>query len=177
MPTTGERAHLAEGPSHVTITVREYRASDVARVAELRDEAVAFLRRTYRPGAALVAARGHDESCWRTLVADSSAGVVGTVEYKHAGGCFQLRLLAVTREHQRVGVARALVAHLTQHAPTTGTIRLTLYTIAETGNVPILERLGFHVVETAATTDFESDSHLTLHEVQMELNTCDALSK
>ena len=68
--------------------------------------------------------------------------------------------LFVHEHHRRRGVARALLDAL---GP-----RLSLFTIRETGNVPIFERLGFAVVREELATEYVSDAHAQLHEVYME---------
>jgi GNAT superfamily N-acetyltransferase len=132
------------------VIVREAETGD--ELAAVTASAIATLRHTYRPTAAAIA-RARPS---RRLVAVARGEIVGTLEYDggHVVGLF------VHADHRRRGVARALLAAL-------GPRELSLFTIRETGNVPIFVRLGFAVVREELATDYVSDVYAQLHEVHM----------
>lgn len=143
---------MGRGDLHALI-VRDAAAGD--ELAAVTASAIATLRQTYRPTDAAVARAAARQS--RRLVALERGEIVGTLEYDagHVVGLF------VHEAHRRCGVARALLDALGPRA-------LSLFTIRETGNVPIFERLGFAVVREQLATDYVSDVHTALHEVYMK---------
>jgi ribosomal protein S18 acetylase RimI-like enzyme len=138
------------------IRVRDAQPGDEPAIARVTESAIATLRAVYRPSAAAIARRGAS-SARRLVAIDGDDALVGTLEHDagHVVGLF------VHGEHRRHGVARELLAAIGGRA--------SLYTIRETGNVTIFERLGFRVVRERPAVDYVPvGSHATLHEVYME---------
>jgi len=65
-------------------------------------------------------------------------------------------------------VLRALVEYLGNLARTEGLRALSLYTVKQTGNVPVFERLGFHSVREEPAKWAVSDCNGELTDVFME---------
>jgi GNAT superfamily N-acetyltransferase len=147
--------------------VRDATSGDEAAVEAVTASAITTLRQTYRPTAAAIARKA--QRALTRLVAVSDDQIVGTVEYCLDGGHLHVIGLNVSATHRRQGVARCLVDALVAIAKRVGANRLSLFTIRETGNVPIFERLGFVITSEAIATDFVSDRFERLSEVQMQL--------
>jgi len=128
------------------VVVREAVAADREAARDLSARAERALRKVYRPSPELVRAGGAPASDWPGLVAECDGELVGTVSYQVQEDRLHLRALMVDPDHQRQGVARALIGRLSELARLLGVTRLSLYTVVQTGNVPIFERLGFTVV-------------------------------
>jgi ribosomal protein S18 acetylase RimI-like enzyme len=94
--------------------------------------------------------------------------VVGTVRYPCEGERIHLIGLLVHPQFQRQGVARALVEVVAQIGQQKGMRRLSLYTVKETGSVPIFDKLGFETMTERIAQDVESDRYETLTDVYME---------
>jgi hypothetical protein len=65
-------------------------------------------------------------------------------------------------------VARCLVDALADIATGASADRLSLYTIRETGNVEVFERLGFAIIAERAAVDVVGETHERLTDVYME---------
>ena len=61
-----------------------------------------------------------------------------------------------------------MIEHLATVAAQAGKHRLSLFTIRETGNIPVFEKLGFRVVHESLDSFAESDRFPELHEAYME---------
>jgi hypothetical protein len=61
-----------------------------------------------------------------------------------------------------------MVESLAEKASSMGLAKLSLFTVRETGNVPIFEHLGFKVVREEPAQDIESATGSPLREVYME---------
>jgi GNAT superfamily N-acetyltransferase len=153
----------------MTILIREAlsRDADSATVVSVRAEG--FLRTIYRPTEALTQAMRSSQTTRRQLVAICDDEVRGTVSFEQRGDCLHLQALAVDPDWQRRGVARALISHAKALADSRGIPLLSLYTVVETGNVTIFERLGFHVVSTRLATGLEPVAAPTLTEAYMQM--------
>jgi len=115
-----------------------------------------------------VALKKDEASEYATLVGEYKGSIVATVEYRVDSIGLHVRGLAVDPAFQRRGFARRIVEGLTDIARGQEPNMITLYTIRETGNVLLFERLGFHVVGEAIACWCESDLFDVLHEIQME---------
>jgi ribosomal protein S18 acetylase RimI-like enzyme len=153
------------------VVVRDATPADEQRVAEVTSAAFAPLRRVYRPGPAALAGKAVLDAATRRLVAESTPDgiVVGTVGYRVAADRLEVTGLAVAPRHQRQGVARALIARLASVAAGRGLKSLTLYTIRQTGNKSVFERLGFRVESEQDAAAFESVTGAPLTEAFMRL--------
>ncbi|HEY1818037.1 MAG TPA: GNAT family N-acetyltransferase [Kofleriaceae bacterium] len=142
----------------MTFRVRDAQPADEPAIARVAESAIATLRATYRPSAGMIA-RAADRRRLRRLVAiDADDSLVGTLAHDngHVVGLF------VHTDHRRRGVARQLLDAIDGRA--------SLYTIRETGNVLVFERLGFRIVREQPAVDYVAvaDEHATLTEVYME---------
>jgi predicted N-acetyltransferase YhbS len=150
----------------MTVTVRVEQVGDAAAVRRITDDAFAPLRRVYRPSPEQLA---HVATvALERLVAVRADELVGTVRYRVDGDLLRLVGLAVAPSEQRRGVARALVAHLTVIAHARGCRALALFTIEQTGNVTLFERLGFEVIAKERDLLSISTSGEELVEVYLE---------
>ncbi|MHC5039614.1 MAG: GNAT family N-acetyltransferase [Planctomycetota bacterium] len=150
------------------IRVREAKPEDLKAARAVSALAEADLRRVYRPTAEAIQRKADRSPVLTRLVALRDGEIVGTVEYEVTEDRVQLLGLDVHPEHRRLGVARALVVRIAERGAEEGARILSLYTIKETGNAEIFERLGFQIVEEAPAQDFESDTFDILTEYRME---------
>ena len=151
------------------ITVRLATPEDNDAMAEVSALATETLRETYRltphpPSDA------SDRPALTRLVAEVEGRIVGTVQYGIRGSRLHIIGLMVRPDHRRKGVARAMIESLALTARDLGMTHLSLYTIRETGNVPIFERVGFAVIREETATWAESDRFDALTDVYMERN-------
>ena len=103
----------------------------------------------------------------QTLVFAEAGRVHGTVSYYLDPPYVRLFRLAVDPQQRRAGVARALIEHLeTQQARSRG-FELALYTIVETGNVAIFEKLGFRVRRQVIASYATGSKGQPVHEAEM----------
>jgi ribosomal protein S18 acetylase RimI-like enzyme len=147
--------------------VREATPGDELDAGDVERLATADLRRVYRPTAAAFQARTALDGALRRLVAVLDGRVVGTVRYRVEGERLSLLALGVHPSFRLRGVARALVRQLEAIAAEAQCTAITLYTILQTGNVAVFERLGFEIESEAPTPLFEGEHHQTLTEVSM----------
>lgn len=149
-----------------SITVRVAHLGDAVAVQRITDAAFAPLRRIYEPSPtqrAHVAAQELER-----LVAIDGAHMVGTVRWRSDGDLLRVTGLAVEPTHQRRGVARTLLHMLAAFARIRGCRALALYTIEQTGNVSVFERLGFMEIWKERDVSSISVSGADLFEVYME---------
>ena len=152
--------------SQQTAVVREATEADNTAIAEVCRLATEDLRTVYRPGPSLSEqAIGKPMS---RLVADIGGTIVGTVRYCLDSDRLHIIGLMVHPCHQRKGVARRLVESLAEIGRASGAGRLSLFTVKETGNIPVFENLGFRVVRETAAADLVSVSGEPLTEAYME---------
>ena len=149
------------------IAVRQANESDTDAVAAVTASALQTLRRVYRPTDAAAARREQTAPRRHRLVAHVDGEVCGTVEYHFEDDRLHLMGLAVSFTHRRNGVARSLLEHLADLAAAAGKKRLSLYSVRQTGNVAIFERMGFRVIREEPAIDLVSDTAAELTEVFM----------
>jgi GNAT superfamily N-acetyltransferase len=147
------------------IEVRPARPGERPAIDSIMAAATAQLRRIYRPTAQAVAQAKSAPVEW--LVAECQGRLVGTLRYDRQDDRFHLGL-GVVPDFQRQGVARLLIERLAAMARSSGARCLSLYTICQTGNVAIFERLGFAVVREAPAVGVESMTDQPLSEAYME---------
>lgn len=160
------------------ILIRECCDSHRAEADEVTAKAFETLRRIYRPTREAVEMKRRRPPA-RRLIAfqpnqrdenlQDNGPIIGSVEYEVLDDQLSMMALAVHLEWRRRGIARLLIEKLQQIGRDHGVSRLTLWTILETGNVPIFERLGFRVVRVENADLFESDQFEELEEALMEL--------
>ena len=148
------------------IRVREPVPADETAIAAVVASGIATLRQTYRPTPVAVARKA--DLVLHRLVATDDDAIVGTVEYACNSERLHLMGLYTLDTHRGRGVARRIVDALVVIANAHGARTLSLYTICETGNVPIFERLGFEVVRETPARDVASEHQVPLTEAYLE---------
>ena len=142
-------------------------AADTDNAAALRIAQQAFdeLRSIYRPKELAMPVASPKSV---RLVAEADDQIVGTVLYTTESDRLHLRGLAVDSLFRRAGVATALIEYLIELAKTAGLKSLSLYTVKQTGNVTIFDRLGFHIVSEEPAYWAVSGSGIELTDVFMQ---------
>ena len=148
------------------VFVREASSEDAIDVSRICQLGITELRRVYRPQFGLTKQSSHKPM--KRLVAITDGKVVGTVQCQLTADRLHLIGLFVHPDYRFKGVARGLVEKSIEIARSTGINRLSLYTIEETGNVTIFERLGFTVVRRSVPLDMESVNGKPITEAYME---------
>jgi GNAT superfamily N-acetyltransferase len=138
-------------------------AEELADAKWLAESSFAELRRIYVPRKA-----ASDNTACSRVVARIDGQIAGTVLYEIQPRQIHLRELAVDAQHRRQGVARAIIEYLASIALAAACPRMTLYTIAQTGNVAIFERLGFRTVSEEPAIWAASPGREELVDVLME---------
>lgn len=127
--------------------IRDASSADQPPLDELTRLAFEELRRIYRPSQGAVSAKAAlDASLARIVAVDERDDIVGTVQYRIEVSRLHLLGLAVDPTHRRLGVARRLVDHLVETACRRSLEVVSLYTVKETGNPAVFERLGFRTI-------------------------------
>jgi len=154
----------------MALHVRPALPADAEAIARVDASGTRTLRAVYRPTPAAIAGGRALRAGCETLVAELDGELVGVVRLRGDGDgdgdgddTLQLFGLFVDEAHRRRGVARALVAAARER----DYARIALHTIAETGNVPIFERLGFVTVAVQPADDVIGDGPRT--DVALEL--------
>ena len=150
----------------VRIEIRDALESDRPAISAVMSDATAVLRKVYRPSPS-AARRARSAADVRWVVAVECEQIVGALRCVAKPDSLHLGV-GVHPDHQRKGVARALIAFLAEKARAQEISKLSLYTIKETGNMPIFERLGFSFVREGPAEDCESATGAQLTDVYME---------
>ena len=153
---------------HGHFFVREAKAEDLLEAKTVHARAFAPLAGIYRFTGDTLARQEERFHDGVRLVALQEGRIVGTMQYRCDARHVHLLALAVLPDFQRLGAGRTLVEHAAHLSPALGHHTLALDTIAETGNVPRFERMGFRVVQTRVAQDCVSERFGTLHLVTME---------
>jgi ribosomal protein S18 acetylase RimI-like enzyme len=150
------------------IIIREACNADREGYEAVSHCAIQILRKTYRPkrGVTSAPAIGND---LKRLVALINEKIVGTVRYSIDENRLHLLGLMVHPDFHHQGIAKELVRYLTERAEDQNIKILSLYTIKETGNVNIFEKMGFKVVRMESADIWaESDVFNCLTDVYMQ---------
>ena len=150
------------------IIIRKELPTDVDDLAQVNQSALATLRQTYHPNQKALAKRRETAKSPNRLVTVLNNRVVGSVEYRINSDRLHLMSLEVHSDFRRKGVAGSLVEALCQIGKILGATRLTAYTVTQTGNPLIFERMGFRVISEEPSEYFESDRFETLTETLLE---------
>jgi ribosomal protein S18 acetylase RimI-like enzyme len=150
-----------------TLTVRDATAADQAAILDLERSATEDLRKVYRPTAVAPQHRAALDPQLRRLVAVIAGLVVGIVHYQIEDDRLSFLGLAVHPDFRRRGIATALIQELEVIGRDGACRAMTLWTVRETRNVEIFQRLGFAVETEEPSTLFESDKFPSLSEVFM----------
>jgi ribosomal protein S18 acetylase RimI-like enzyme len=141
----------------VDVNVREATPADADEIAVVSASAVATLREIYRPNQRALAHKQAIADTLTRLVAVLNGRVIGAVEYSLTGDRVHFLSLDVHSDYRRQGVAKRLVAELARIGKSAGAARLSTYTVTQTGNPAIFERMGFQVIYEEPSEFFESD--------------------
>jgi N-acetylglutamate synthase-like GNAT family acetyltransferase len=146
------------------ISIRPATDDDNVAAEAIARRAFDELRRVYRPNGSTTAAG----LPMVRLVAEIGGQIIGTITYAVQSDRLHLRGLAVDAGCRRTGAARELIEYAGDIARTEGLRALSLYTVKQTGNVPVFERLGFHTVREEPATWAVSECGGELTDVFME---------
>lgn len=153
----------------MVVKVRSALKEDLEAATQVGNLAFGTIRHIYRPLREVVAQNPSSKrSSERRLVALIGGRVVGTVRYWIESQSVHLLGLATHPDFTKRGIARSLVENVEEQAREEGADSASLFTIRETGNVAIFEKLGYSVVHEESAKCFESDIYDTLVEVKME---------
>lgn len=148
-------------------TVRTATPTDQEGVLQVEASATATLRKTYRPTKRAMANKKNIEKQLIRLVAEEDGRIVGTVQYEITENTLHMIGLGVHEAYRRKGIARKIIGCLSDIGRARSLRSISLFTIKETGNVPIFEKLRFEVVSETLDEFFESDRFGSLTEVKM----------
>lgn len=81
--------------------------------------------------------------------------IAGTLQYEFIDDRVHVRGLAVHPELRRRGVARRLVEYVAERGAGAGCRAVSLFTIRETGNAEIFQRLGFRIIRESEDSTAE----------------------
>ena len=150
------------------IVIREAKPADALELDEVSASAVATLRKTYRPNPRALANKQAIAETLTQLVAVADGRVVGSVQYSLKSDRVHFLSLEVHSDYRRRGIATRLVAELAEIGQRAGARTLSTYTVTQTGNCKIFERMGFRVISEEPSLFFESDRFDTVTEAYLE---------
>jgi ribosomal protein S18 acetylase RimI-like enzyme len=152
----------------IFIQVRDSQPGDMADVKTLQDLAFRPLRKIYRPTSAACAKLAGIKPQLRRLVAILDGKPVGSVQYYAVDDRLHLLGLAVHPDFQRRGIAKRLLESLSHIATSMKLRKLSLYTVKQTGNGAIFEKMGFQAITEEPDSFSESDTFERLTDIYME---------
>jgi ribosomal protein S18 acetylase RimI-like enzyme len=152
----------------MAIVVRIATPHDEQAAKRVGDAAFATVRAIYRPNPAASMSLSSIAPALKRLVAKDGGRIVGTVRFGISQSCLRVVGLGVLPEARRRGVARAMLDELASLAKSNDCRALALYTVTQTGNVTVFERLGFHVVSEGPDPYSISPDGEALTEAYME---------
>jgi ribosomal protein S18 acetylase RimI-like enzyme len=150
------------------VRVREATPADADELAVVKASARATLREIYRPNQKALAHKQAIAETLTCLVAVYDGRVVGAVQYQLTSDRVHFLSLDVLSDYRRQGVAKQLVAELARIGKSAGVTRLSTYTVTQTGNPAIFERMGFRVIYEEPSDFYESDHFDILTEAYLE---------
>tara|TARA_R110002095_G_scaffold146091_1_gene126458 strand:- start:2051 stop:2536 length:486 start_codon:yes stop_codon:yes gene_type:complete len=150
------------------ILIREANSDDAEEVAVVFEAAFTPVRSIYRPTCETLARQTNHRWEETRLVAELQGQIVATVQFDQHETHLHVLGLAVHPEFQRRGIAGCLLDWIFAHASRIGRQSVVLETIKETGNVPLFEKRGFHIVNEVIAAWCVSEIHEQLYFVTME---------
>ncbi|QDU17031.1 putative acetyltransferase [Gimesia maris] len=150
------------------ILIREATPADAAAATAVFEAAFAPLRSIYQPTGAALASQAERAQVGTQIVAEIDGTIVATVQYDLHDNHIHVIGLAVHPDFQRKGIARQLLDWICIQAKNLGQPAVVLYTIRETGNVPLFEKLEFHITHEETATWCVSETYRELHDVKLE---------
>ena len=150
------------------IVVRISEPEDEQQLAALSSLVTDEIRRVYRPTESAVARKKKKSQSLTRLVALKRNRIIGTVQYGIEQDRLHIIGLMVHPDYRRLGAARELIVAMNEIARSRQLRALSLYTVEQTGNVPIFEKLGFVTISRHEAVDFASEKYKSLTEFYME---------
>ncbi len=149
------------------IETRPALSTELDQVRSIRAQSFVTLREVYRPLPNALPVDAASDPLLYDLIAFISGRAAGVVGISQRSMDMRVSGLAVLPEFRNRQVATALLEHAHRLAQDSGCGVLRLFTIGETGNIPIFERLGFECVAETVADWCVSDRFDTLHDVEM----------
>lgn len=150
------------------IMVRLATPQDAQGYDEAWQSAMSTLRETYRTTQQFLNEEWRPPSDLTRIAAVLDGRVVGVVQCYVQDDCFHIMRFGVHADFRGMGVGRKLIEYVSDLARAKGFERISVYTIKETGNVPIYEALGFSVLSEEEAKWAESDKYDKLTDVHLE---------
>ena len=152
----------------IAILVRAAEDGDAEQVRLVGEATFAAVRSIHHPKPSTVATLAATTPTLPRLVAEQAGQVVGSVRYAVSDDVVRVIGLAVFPPLHRRGIARRILEALSEVGRRHSCRASALYTIVQTGNVPVFERLGFRTVSEAPDDHSISVSGAPLTEAYME---------
>jgi ribosomal protein S18 acetylase RimI-like enzyme len=148
-------------------TVRLAVPQDVDTIKRVSESGTRTLREVYSPSAKALANRQTLLTDSLILVAEFDDVIVGVMRLRAEEDRLHIFGLAVDDAFRKRGVARALLDEAMKRTQSLGKQAVSLYTVRETGNVQIFERLGFRTISERPDEFSVSSTFPVLTEVYM----------
>lgn len=156
------------------ISSRIAKSDELDLVRSIRERGFVSVREIYTPNQDAIPVASHDLKAPNDggvrydILADIDGLAAGVVSVVVDGNILRLSGLAVLPELRRQGFAKSLLKHAERLAVDAGCQSIELFTVRETGNVAIFNRLGFHVVDETVADWCWSNRFKVLLETEME---------
>lgn len=138
--------------------IREATREDKQSIEELSVLTNASLRKVYRPTRQAIQHKATRKKLRTVLVCKTDGKLTGSVDYEKREDTLHIIGLGVHPDYQRRGIARMFIDHLINLTRRLNLSKLSLYTVKQTGNVPIFEKLGFEVIKEEPTDKATTES-------------------
>lgn len=149
------------------IVVRIMEPEDEKAADEVWATALETLRETYRTTPGFLDGWTAPSEITR-VVALLDGRVVGTIKYYTEDDRLHIMCFGIHSDFRGQGVGRRMLEFLSGIARSRGFRCISVYTIGETGNTPIYQRLGFEVISEEPAKWAESDKYGNLTDVYFE---------
>ncbi|SHO57019.1 GNAT family N-acetyltransferase [Vibrio quintilis] len=136
-----------------------------ATAFSLSQRCFAELRRIYVPVRKARREKYADNGRWQWFGYVLDACLIAVVEAKYEGTELHLSTLAVEKKYRRKGIARKLIDGVIANYPKAQSV--SLWCVAQTGNIEIFEALGFSVCQVVTSELFELTDGAEATEVQL----------
>lgn len=150
------------------IVIKKVINYDVSKLEKIVESTSNTLRKTYKPKGEVFGNKPSDFNEDEFVVAEAGEEIIGSVRIKRVDDRLHLIALGIIEEFRNKGICYSIIRYVLNIAKEDDLRCLSLYTIRETGNVEIFEKMGFSVVFEEITHDFTSDIYQDLHEVYLE---------
>ena len=151
-----------------TITIREAIDTDKEYIDIVSKSGIDTLRKTYRPNQKALKNKKKINRSLKRLVALIDEKIVGTVQYYADKSCIKIIGLSVLADYRKLGISRKLIEFTENVSRKNGIFNITLFTVKETGNGDIFEKLGFNIIREELDEFSESDKYCSLTSLYMK---------